>query len=410
MKMPPINSESYEVLQEQILQECQAMAKHVFASGLKIQPIVIQTIETFALYQEKKKEGMVKPNIQDLVQAHTQLSHIIAPATPRAILLLDKDFAKGMTKFLGPVPLVRSMTLLCLFFLLLFSLVTLCPQMLAEILQEYVFRTINASQLSEYFLVLAAAGMGASFSTLFKANEYILNSTFDKKHESSYWIRFFLGLFSGIILVQFVPIEGAWKTQAKPTLAMLGGFSSLAVYKILSRFVEILETLVPGHKKSNEEQVLKSRLMEQATLIKISQEEEEKNWKNREELLKAKIEVQYSQEKMKIAGRLLELQKSLQRGEKSEILQNLISQTIMDFFPKQPKEEEKISENRVESSIVGEEESKYYPFLQFDEVVPKPDVKIPELHSPQEIAKQLPPVNVRNMREDELLLPLKKNN
>jgi hypothetical protein len=36
---------------------------------------------------------------------------------------------------------------------------------------------------------------------------------------------------------------------AKPTLAMLGGFSSVVVYRILLRFVSIVESLIRGEKR-----------------------------------------------------------------------------------------------------------------------------------------------------------------
>ncbi|NUM35865.1 MAG: hypothetical protein HUU50_15075 [Candidatus Brocadiae bacterium] len=402
--MKNTHPESYDFLQEQILQECQAMAKHVFSLGLKVQPGAIQTIENFALYQEKKKENLPKPDIQDLVQAHAHLSQIVAPATPRAILLLDKDYTRGMSKLLGPVPLVRSMTMLCVFFLFLFSGISLCPQIFAQVIQGYIFSSLNTIQLGEYLLVLSSAGIGASFSTLFKANEYILNSTFDKRHESSYWIRFFLGLFSGIILVQFVPIEGDWKIHAKPTLAMLGGFSSLAVYKILARLVEIMETIIPGHKKSAEEQVLKSRLMEQAAFIKLGEAEEESKKRAKEESFKMRIEMQLYQEKMKIVSHLLEVQKSIQQGEKPDQTQNRISQIIASVLSGE-KAQEKNVEVQTESVFVGEEESKNYPFLKFEEEKPASS----KISGDIENTKQLPPVNIRSMKQEDGLLPLKSH-
>src|SRR5262245_23766312 len=51
-----------------------------------------------------------------------------------------------------------------------------------------------------------------------------------------YWIRFALGLLAGVLLAELVPTDtshSVYHGVAKPTLALLGGFSASVVYRLL---------------------------------------------------------------------------------------------------------------------------------------------------------------------------------
>lgn len=101
--------------------------------------------------------------------------------------------------------------------------------------------------LNELFF-LAAAGLGASFATLFRAHKYIIEGTYDPKYDTLYWSRFILGIIAGLILVEFIPFETSNQATpiARPLLAMLGGFSATVVYQILSRLVDSVGSIVQG--------------------------------------------------------------------------------------------------------------------------------------------------------------------
>lgn len=59
-----------------------------------------------------------------------------------------------------------------------------------------------------------------------------------------------LGLIAGLILVELLPenlfAESSLGAFGKPALAMMGGFSASAVYRLLQRMVEVMETVVRG--------------------------------------------------------------------------------------------------------------------------------------------------------------------
>jgi hypothetical protein len=101
--------------------------------------------------------------------------------------------------------------------------------------------------LNELFFI-TLGGLGAAFSALFTAYRYISDGTYDPKYESTYWLRFILGLMAGLLLPALIPIGGGADDNAltKPLLALLGGFSAAMLYRLLERLVNTVESLVRG--------------------------------------------------------------------------------------------------------------------------------------------------------------------
>ena len=116
---------------------------------------------------------------------------------------------------------------------------------------------------------LAAAGLGASFFSLYKANRFVAQSTFDPRFESTYWVRFGMGVIAGAILANFMDgdlIDTIGQTFEKATIAMLGGFSADVVHRILDRLVDTLKSLVQGSARdlvASSEQAMKAQMAEQ---------------------------------------------------------------------------------------------------------------------------------------------------
>ena len=266
----------------EILHECQAMARYAFASGLKVPGALMETLNRYMA--EEKKEATGLPEEQDtmapsgnpacenptvshqelshyarnLAMIHGQLADIIAPATPRTVLLLANEEAKGsMWRFLGPVPLIRRMMLVAIISLIGLILVSLSPEVNGHPKHFSLLLNSGFSLLLNEIFLLSAAAIGASFAALFQANRYIQEATFDPLYESSYWIRFVLGILAGTMLASLLPIESYIKENGKvisgslqgfgqPLLALLGGFSASAVYRILTRLTAAVEALVRG--------------------------------------------------------------------------------------------------------------------------------------------------------------------
>lgn len=284
-------------LPRRLLSEAGAMAEAALSRGKDVPPKVVTTIE--AATQAAGGGQPIPPElVAELVSAHHTLATLIAPATPRTMRLL-LDEGKNTNRFLrvlGPISVVRHLMLAGITSLVLF--VAFCaspatdspprkkpdgatvgaaaqpvavapaggtagagnksgaPLAFAAPSARSPHRTIMTMDGLELIMNvgmwLAAAGIGASFVCLYKANRYVTDGTFDPMYEGSYWIRFFLGLISGLLLavtVNEAQFEG--NTLLEPDvirvlLAIVGGFSAELFHTFLSRFVEACKSLFQG--------------------------------------------------------------------------------------------------------------------------------------------------------------------
>ena len=154
----------------------------------------------------------------------------------------------------------------------------------------------NHKAFTELCQIIGAAGMGSAFYALYTASGYINSTTFDQRYSSTYVVRFCLGVLAGIILGYFLkellhlgssgtgatapggPLPGGTPPSGTPptaagvtapsgaasggkgtggpaadiavsALALIGGFASDAVARILFRVSETLVALVSGTDK-----------------------------------------------------------------------------------------------------------------------------------------------------------------
>lgn len=283
------------ILMSELILECNSMARYAFASGLKVPGQIVNALENNHLSNNSEGDGYLSPdtdnqlsgnsssnlhrsvNIRHISVIHGQLVDIVAPATPRTILLMETEAAKRhFWRFLGPVPLVQRMMFVAIISLIGLIFVSLSPEVDGNPKNFSLLGNSGLPLLINECFLLSAAAIGASFSALFQANYYIQNGTFDPVYESSYWIRFVLGLLAGIMLATLIPIEPYIKNgeQAssslqglgKPLLSLLGGFSASVVYRILNRLTSAVESLVKGDTRSilaAQEQVGRANITEQ---------------------------------------------------------------------------------------------------------------------------------------------------
>ena len=317
-------------LQEQLMLECEAMAKYVFASGMKVPVPVVQMLESLlaakpipvqtdvgAAENGAPIQGTENPKgcLSQLAQVHEQLSGIVAPAKPKTILLMATENKRHpILRLLGPVPLIRGLMVLAIISLVLLLLLSISSQ---------VDGNVNWSEkaglkllLNELFIVSAAA-IGASFSSLFTAHKYIVAGTFDPKYDYSYWIRFVLGLISGTIIALLIPVQDdTLRVAAKPTLAMLGGFSVTVVYRLLNRMVETVETLIYGDAKETVAVHLQAA--------------------------KTKAEEENVQSKLKLAAKLVSLKDQIGSDlVDQDLLKKKLNQLLQELVPVEPEKEDK---------------------------------------------------------------------
>ncbi len=234
---------------QQLLEESEAMASYALASGLRMPPALLQQLETTRRAPEAE--------LEKLAQAHAQLAELVTPATPRFIVgLSESQSLNRMTRFLGHFSLVRRMTMTAILSLVAFLGCSLSPYINHP---EYgnLFQSAGIPLLVNELFILAAAALGASFAGLSQAEREISAKTFDPQGQVTYWTRFIHGLIAGLILAtlinfNFTPTEEPTDGKhvvvrfSAAALALLGGFSSSVVYRMLNRLVEALETMVRG--------------------------------------------------------------------------------------------------------------------------------------------------------------------
>jgi len=233
----------------QLLEECFAMAGYASNNGLKADP------EDISELSQMRALDVNHLDIRKLYEIHKKLSAVIEPATPSAIALIYREKKRNhFFLFLGPVPLIRQLSAISIFFLLMLIFIGLSPDVNQSTIVHGIMMSEGRELLLNLLFLLACAGLGASFSALFQANNYIASMNYDPRYDSSYWSRILLGLISGLILVELLPAniyqEGSMKTFGKPALAILGGFSATLVHRVLQRLVDTLESLVKGDPRS----------------------------------------------------------------------------------------------------------------------------------------------------------------
>ncbi len=241
---------------DHLILECDAMMKYGLSNGLEISHSDAGSFEKL-----QADRAAIEPDqlVRQLAAIHKSLAKSVYPATPRSIVLLSQEQARApLFYFLGPVPLVRRLSAIAIFFLCVLIVVSLNKDVNVDNINLGLLNGNNNILFVNQVFLLSCAGLGASFAALFKANGFIANATYSPRYDSSYWSRIILGLIAGIILVELLPSslfsEGSMRSFGKPALAMLGGFSANVVYRVLQRLVESLETLVKGSGISRNEQ------------------------------------------------------------------------------------------------------------------------------------------------------------
>jgi len=231
-------------LEKQVLIAAEAMVRYALASGLRVPGPIVDTVRRAdSKYRYKPDEEL--PEFDALLRAHAELVRIVAPATPRTILLVAEGRQSPLS-MLGPVRLVRQMLIAVVILLVAFVVLAMSPDVNTRSGDPLTSSGVELLLNELFFITLG--GLGAAFSALFTAYRYISDGTYDPKYESTYWLRFILGLMAGLLLPALIPIGGDADDNAltKPLLALLGGFSAAMLYRLLERLVNTVESLVRG--------------------------------------------------------------------------------------------------------------------------------------------------------------------
>ncbi|WP_461629621.1 hypothetical protein [Labilibaculum euxinus] len=252
-----METNNFENIENFILEECAAMVKYLAGEGLLMPSDV-----TKLMNQNLENGKSLKLENKEILELHNHLSAKVYPAQPKAISLLYREAQKkSLFRLFGPVGLIRRLMLTTILSLACFIIVGLSPSVNSDSVLKGILDDHGWELLLNIIFFLSAAALGACFSNLFQANKYIIQGNYDPKYESSYWIRFVLGLIAGLMLAILFPDLVTLETQQNsdirfftvPLIAMLGGFSASLFYRIMNRMVVTVETLLVGQTSKEED-------------------------------------------------------------------------------------------------------------------------------------------------------------
>lgn len=256
-------------LREHLIYECECMVMYAFADGREIKPDVVGKLGAVKAMKEPDPKGK---DLEVLAAIHDHLQDAIKPALPATIVLIQTNRLKQSTlSFLGPVPLVRRLVLFSMGSLVCLLGFSLFKEVNPDSLHKGLFENSGWELLVNLIFLLSAAGVGGSFAALYKVNDLIEVGNYDPKNDAAYWAQVVLGLVSGILLSELIPIPAEQNDPvlgqdfAKPILSLLGGFSAKAVYRILSFLIEAVESLVNNAaigRSSNKDQIFQAQMRE----------------------------------------------------------------------------------------------------------------------------------------------------
>jgi hypothetical protein len=237
-----------------LLDQSQAMALYALGAGMHLPSGLTRYLD---VVQANPADSLswagtaVAVPLEELAVMHAALADLIAPATPKSVSLIYNDKQKNpRLANLGPAPIIRQMLLIAIISLALMLLVSLSPLINITNMQLDMLENHGLSLLMcELFLVFASA-LGSSFAVLFKLNKFISKGNYDPSFGSTYFTQLVLGIIAGVVLSQviFHSMEGNNGTAHhrlfdQPILALIGGFSSSLVYRILNRILTAVESL-----------------------------------------------------------------------------------------------------------------------------------------------------------------------
>ncbi|MCP4443309.1 MAG: hypothetical protein GY810_30780 [Aureispira sp.] len=338
LKDEQLKQEQLSALKPQLesLKECEAMVSYARSQGKPIPQEVLQTLDSLRarerLFTSDIKEGVLGRSTtisigeDELGSVYNALSETISPAMPSSVILMENTKNAGGLRLLGPVPLVRKMmvvTIICLFsFLGMFFFEEVSPETINGPILSYPPLKFALNEL----VIVCVAALGASFYALFEAYKYIAKGSYDSKYDSIYWIRFTLGIVSGVILAQFIFAEsdtgGNLLTEAgegggfvftKTLLAFLGGFSARVVHKILNSLVDSIETFISGSTRD----LVRAR--EEAAKVKLQ---------DKLASIKQENAAKESVDRIRSTMQLMQLQTQLKNGASGDYVNNKVQEMI----------------------------------------------------------------------------------
>jgi len=185
--------------------------------------------------------------LNDLLTVHGLLSKNVVPATPKSILYLNIINKDGIQESsYNKLPLVRNLIFLSLFFLIAFIASALSPDVNNNSLDLGIMENNGISLLLNLVFLCSISGLGVAFYLLKSVSIAIQKGTLVPEDAIYYTALVFLGIIAGIILSEIILLHtttNGINLFNKSILALIGGFSSDAIFSILQSLISKVKQL-----------------------------------------------------------------------------------------------------------------------------------------------------------------------
>lgn len=181
-------------------------------------------------------------NVDDLINAHNLLCKNVAPATPKSIVYTKKlnQDSNGKSIF-KKLPILRNLVLLAVAFLIAYVVTGMSPDVNNDSLDKGMMENSGLSLLLNIIYLSSVAGLGVLFFLLKEVSLSLKKGSLIPENAIGYLSQIILGIISGLIMSEIISFYTNDPKQInlfnKSILALVGGFSSDAIFSILQGII-----------------------------------------------------------------------------------------------------------------------------------------------------------------------------
>ncbi|MEQ6124402.1 hypothetical protein AAON49_09395 [Pseudotenacibaculum sp. MALMAid0570] len=195
--------------------------------------------------------------VDDLINAHNLLCENVAPATPKSIEFTKKMHQEGSGKSIfNKIPLTRNLMILAILFLAMFVATSYSSDVNNDSLDKGILSNHGKSLLLNLGYLASVAGLGVIFFLLKDVTTSIKKGTLVPEDTISYAAQILLGVIAGLfmseILSVYIKNPDDINLFNKSLLALIGGFSSDAIFSLLKGLINRLKNIfVPANQQQS---------------------------------------------------------------------------------------------------------------------------------------------------------------
>mgnify|MGYP005819232099 CR=1 FL=1 len=187
-------------------------------------------------------------SIDDLFGAYNLLCKNVAPATPKSIKYTRKIYdSRDKKSIFQKLPLVRNLVILALLFLAAFIGTSLSTSVSNDSLDLGIMNNSGKDLLLNLIYLASVSGLGVIFYLLKTVSTSVKNGTLIPEDAIYYMALIVLGVIAGLIMSEIISLyvtgPNSVDLMNKSLLALIGGFSSDAIFSILQSIIEKIKSI-----------------------------------------------------------------------------------------------------------------------------------------------------------------------